>query len=115
VEFLDAQGVLDTKVLRKWNGRYAEIHTYRFANKLPLNADLSALKVNWCELTIIREDASDVLYKNAFVSDSEVTNTTVEAIVRDGRARWKVENENNTILNTILGMVISTWPPCCSR
>jgi hypothetical protein len=88
---------------------------YRFANKLPLNADLSALKVNWCELTIIREDASDVLYKNAFVSDFEVTNTTVEAIVRDGRARWKVENENNTILNTILGMVISTWPPCCSR
>ena len=100
VEFLDAQGVLGEKVVRKWNGRYAEIHTYRFANKLPLNGDLSALKVNWCEIAITREDSSDVLYKNAFVSDFEVTNTTVEAIVQDGRARWKVENENNNILKT---------------
>jgi len=100
VEFLSAQGVLGTKVVRKWNGRYAEIHTYRFANKLPLNGDLSALKVNWCELTITREDSSDVLYKNAFVSDFEISDTTVEAIVRDGRARWKVENENNNVLKT---------------
>ena len=100
VEFLDAQGILGEKVVRKWNGRYAEIHTYRFANKLPLNGDLSALKVNWCEIVITREDSSDVLYKNAFVSDFEVTNTTVEAIVQDGRARWKVENENNNILKT---------------
>ena len=100
VEFLDVQGVLGTKVVRKWNGRYAEIHTYRFANKLALNGDPSALKVNWCELTITHEDSSDVLYKNAFVSDFEVTNTTVEAIVQDGRARWKVENENNNILKT---------------
>ena len=100
VEFLDAQGILGEKVVRKWNGRYAEIHTYRFANKLPLNGDLSALKVNWCEIVITREDLSDVLYKNAFVSDFEVTNTTVEAIVQDGRARWKVENENNNILKT---------------
>lgn len=100
VKFLDTQGVLGTKMVRKWNGRYAEIHTYRFANRLPLNGDLSALKVNWCEVTITREDSSEVLYKNAFVSDFEISDTTVEAIVRDGRARWKVENENNNILKT---------------
>ncbi len=34
VEFLNAQGVLGTRVVRKWNGRYAEIHSYRFVNKL---------------------------------------------------------------------------------
>jgi len=100
VEFLDAQGVLGTKVVRKWNGRYAEIYTYRFANKLPLNGDPSALEVNWCELTITREGSQDVLYKNAFVTDFEVTDTTVEALVRDGRTRWKVENENNNVLKT---------------
>jgi hypothetical protein len=100
VEFLDAQGVLGTKVVRSWNGRYAEIHTYRYANKLHLNGDLSALEVNWCELTITHEETGDVLYKNAFITDFEVTDNTVEAIVQDGRARWKVENENNNVLKT---------------
>lgn len=51
-------------------------------------------------MTITREDSGDVLYKNAFVTDFEITDTTVEAIVRDGRARWKVENENNNVLKT---------------
>ena len=100
VDFLAAQGVLGTKVVRKWIGRYAEIHTYRYANKLALRGDQSALEVNWCELTITREDTGELIYKNAFATDFEVTETTVEAIVRDGRARWKVENENNNVLKT---------------
>jgi hypothetical protein len=100
VEFLGAQGVLGTKVVRKWNGRFAEIHTYRFANKLLLNGDPSALEIDWCELVITHETSGDLLYKNAFVTDFEISDTTVEAIVRDGRARWKVENENNNVLKT---------------
>jgi len=100
VDFLAAQGVLGTKVVRKWIGRYAEIHTYRYANKLALRGDQSALEVNWCELTITREDTDELIYKNAFATDFEVTETTVEAIVQDGRARWKVENENNNVLKT---------------
>ena len=100
VEFLKTQGVLGLKVIRRWNGRCAEIHTYRFANGLAIRGDQSELEVNWCELTITREDSGDILYKNAFVTDFEVVDTTVEAIVRDGRARWKVENENNNVLKT---------------
>ena len=56
------------------------------------------LVVNWCELTTTREDTGELLYKNAFTTDFEVTGTTVEAIVRDGRTRWKIENENNNVL-----------------
>jgi len=100
VDFLASQGVLATKVVRKWNGRYAEIHTYRYANKLPLCGDQSAMEVNWCELTTTREDTGEQLYRNAFATDFEVTDTTVEAIVRDGRTRWKIENENNNVLKT---------------
>lgn len=100
VDFLAAQAVLGTKVVRKWLGRYAEIQTYRYTNKLALRGDPSAMQVNWCELTITREDTGELIYKNAFATDFEVTETTVEAIVRDGRARWKVENENNNILKT---------------
>jgi hypothetical protein len=100
IEFLSVQGLLGRKVVRKWNGRYAEIYTYRYANQLPLRGDQSALEVNWCELTITREETGERIYKNAFTTDFEITETTIEAIVRDGRARWKVENENNNVLKT---------------
>lgn len=100
VNLLAANGVLGSKVVRRWAGRYAEIYTYRYANELPLSGEPDALAVNWCELVITREDTGKQLYKNNFITDFEVTDTTVEAIVRDGRARWKVENENNNILKT---------------
>jgi hypothetical protein len=100
VEYLATHQVLGIKVVRHWNGRYAEISTYRYTNKLSLCNEPNAVEVNWCEVTIIREDTGEQLYKNAFVTDFSVTETTVEAIVRDGRARWKVENENNNVLKT---------------
>jgi hypothetical protein len=100
VAFLAANGVLGRKVVRRWVGKYAEIATYRYANPLPLTGQADALAVNWCEVTITREDTGEQLYQNAFATDFEVTDTTVEAIVQDGRARWKVENENNNVLKT---------------
>jgi hypothetical protein len=100
VAFLARTGVLGTKVVRRWVGKYAEISTYRFTNHLPLYAEQDALELGWCEITVTREDTGEQLYQNAFVTDFEVTETSVEAIVRDGRARWKVENENNNVLKT---------------
>ena len=100
VAFLAANGVLGTKVVRRWVGKHAEIYTYRYANQLPLTGEADALTVNWCEVTITREDTGEQRYKNAFVTDFEVVDTSVEAIVGDGRARWKVENENNNVLKT---------------
>jgi hypothetical protein len=100
VDFLAGNGVLGNYRKRVWNGKFGEIHTYRYANQLPVRGEPEALQVNWCELTITREDTGEQLYKNAFCTDFEVLETTVEAIVRDGRARWKVENENNNVLKT---------------
>jgi hypothetical protein len=100
VAFLDANGVLGHYQKRVWNGCFGEIHTYRYANKLALRSDAESIQVNWCELTITREDTGEQLFKNAWATDFEVHETTVEAIVRDGRARWKVENENNNVLKT---------------
>jgi hypothetical protein len=100
VDFLAASGVLSTYQKRYWNGRFGEIYTYRYANQLPVRGDQEAIEVNWCELTITREDSGKQLYKNAFCTDFSVLETTVEAIVRDGRSRWKVENENNNVLKT---------------
>lgn len=100
VAFLSANGVLASYQKRHWNGRFGEIYTYRYASQLPLRGDQEAIQVNWCELTITREDTGAQLYTNAFITDFAITETTVEAIVRDGRARWKVENENNNVLKT---------------
>jgi hypothetical protein len=100
VAFLAAQGVLGRYQRRHWNGKFGEIYTYRYANQLPLRGDQTAMEVNWCELTITREDTAEQLFKNAWITDFEVSQTTVEAIVQDGRARWKIENENNNVLKT---------------
>jgi len=99
-EFLAGNNLLGTKSVRLWNGKYGEIWTYRYANKLPLRADEAAMEVNWCEISIVREDTGSQIYKNGFITDFEVSDANVEAIVRDGRARWKVENEHNNVLKT---------------
>jgi len=100
LDYLAAQGVLGTKVVRKWNGKYGEIHTYRYANQLSLRKEQPAMQVNWCEWTVRREDTGELLYRNAFITDFEVKETNVEAITLDGRTRWKIENENNNVLKT---------------
>jgi hypothetical protein len=90
----------------RWEGRRYVVDTYRFLNGVPLRDGEDALEVNWCEL-ITREkdndsdgDGWEVTYKNAFVTDFEITKENVEKIVADGRAGWKVENENNNVLKT---------------
>lgn len=98
--FLEAQGVLGRYQKRHWNGKHGEIYTYRYANHLPVRGGQDALLVNWIELTVTHEETGELLYKNAWVTDFEALETTVEAVVRDGRARWKIENENNNILKT---------------
>lgn len=100
VNFLAVSGVMGTYQKRRWNGNYGEIYTYRYANKLPLRGDQETIDVNWCELTVTRQDTGEQLYKNAFCTDYLILETTVEAIVKDGRTRWKVENENNNVLKT---------------
>jgi hypothetical protein len=52
-----------------------------------------------CELTVSRPDGQ-VTYHNAFATSHRVSDDTVAEIVRAGRARWKVENENNNTLKT---------------
>ncbi|MEI7511825.1 MAG: ISNCY family transposase [Candidatus Peregrinibacteria bacterium] len=100
VKFLENNGTLSTYAVRGWNGKQGEIYTYRYANDLPLNGEPNAMLVNWCELTITDEETGAFVYRNAFVTDFDVLETTVEAIARDGRSRWKIENENNNVLKT---------------
>ena len=100
VDFLTKMGQVEQVRLRHWNGRYAEIHHYRWVNGVPLRRGEDALQVNWCEVTVTREDNGERLYHNAFITHHELTSANVVPIVRDGRARWKSENETNNVLKT---------------
>jgi hypothetical protein len=77
-----------------------ETHTYRWANGVPLAEGEDALKVNWCEVTITKGKGAkgEMVYHNAFISDFEITEANVALLVATGRARWKIENENNNVL-----------------
>lgn len=88
---------LNLRVKGKSNRR--EHHHYRWANGVPLTDSDDALKVNWCELTVTN-DAGKVTYHNAFITDWEITEGNVAGLVAAGRARWKIENENNNVLKT---------------
>ncbi|MCP3867599.1 MAG: ISNCY family transposase, partial [Gammaproteobacteria bacterium] len=50
-------------------------------------------------LTTTRQDGK-VIYRNAFATNHTITAANVAEVVRAGRARWKVENENNNTLKT---------------
>jgi hypothetical protein len=91
---------VETFTIRKWNGKYSELWTYRFLNQIPLRAGEGALLVNWCDLHITHKDTGETLYHNSWVTDLTINQSNVAEIVDCGRARWKGENENNNVLKT---------------
>lgn len=91
--------LLRTLKTRVKKGARFHTYTYRYANAVPLAEGQDALKVNWCELTVT-DPEGQVLYLNGWVTDFKITDQNVAAIVAAGRARWKIENENNNTLKT---------------
>ena len=100
VEALKPGRDLHTLKLRvKGKSNRWEHHRYRWANGVPLTDSEDALKVNWCELTVT-DAQGKVTYHNAFITDWEIGEGNVAGLVAAGRARWKIENENNNVLKT---------------
>ena len=95
---LEVMGEIQTVVVKRWTGKCTEIDTYRFVNQVPLRDGEDALLINWCEL--VTTQGGKVIYRNSFVTNHKITKENVKEIVRAGRARWKIENENNNILKT---------------
>ena len=99
VEGLEVIDSAKTVTVTRRKGKRVETDTYRFCNNVPLRDGDDALEVNWCELTT-RDADGKIVYKNAFATNYEINEANVAEIVRNGRARWKVENENNNTLKT---------------
>jgi hypothetical protein len=80
-------------------GAHFHTYAYRYANGVPLAEGQDPLKVNWCELTVT-DHQGKAIYHNGWVTNLKITDQNVAAIVTAGRARWKIENENNNTLKT---------------
>lgn len=98
VELLSRIDGLSEFTLRQWTGRYTEVWQCRYTNQVPLRDTLDTLLVNWCEVTIYREDTGERIYKNAFITSHTLSDQTLIPVITAGRTRWKIENENNNVL-----------------
>lgn len=95
-----ALGHVHTLTFKRWNGRFREIYNYRFAYDVPLRDSDDSITVNWCELTLSREDNDKTLYKGSFATSLTPNEQNIKDIISWGRTRWKTENENNNTLKT---------------
>jgi hypothetical protein len=98
IESLEADGLLSQISVHCVTEDKLEVYTYCYANGVPLRDGDDALLVDWCEVTVTEGVDGDVLYYNTFATSHQITDQTVHSIVRDGRAHWKIENENNNVL-----------------
>jgi hypothetical protein len=92
------EGAHQTHTVRRWKKDHYEQWHYRWVAQVPIRAGAKALLVNWCEVTVVREDNGKQVYYNAWITSHELTTKTVEEVADAGRARWKVENEGFNVL-----------------
>ena len=95
VEELDGLGGVEHLELRDVKGRH---HHYRFVNQVPVNGTRNADQVSFFEYWLSVDEK--VTYHNSWVTDQTVSKKNIVALVKAGRARWKIENETfNTLKN----------------
>lgn len=74
-------------------------HIYEWINDIPLNGTKDANNVNFFEYTLINEKNKQSFY-GTWVTDIFIDKNNIIELVKGGRARWKIENENfNTLKN----------------
>jgi hypothetical protein len=78
-------------------------HKFCYVNSVPLNASNKDLLVNFLQYREETEnEKGEVIKVQSFtwVADVELTNENVYELMREGRARWRIENETfNTLKN----------------
>jgi hypothetical protein len=98
------KGVTKQMVHDRFDGKKHMIYTYNYAESVPLRDTIKkeepSLLVNFVEVIVTDRKTGKQLYHNAFVTNHPLTEKTLPLIVDCGRARWKIENENNNTLKT---------------
>jgi hypothetical protein len=87
----ETQGVSQQGQWHEGSGARRRTYTYRIVRQVPLALE-SAVRVTYVEVWE-RTAGGTLLYHNSWVTDLEVDPTNVAVVVRIGRTRWKIENE----------------------
>jgi hypothetical protein len=94
IDGLRRGGLLESCIRKEKNREYI----YEWTNEVCLNGNPNSPKVNFCQLSIIKN--GKCTFKNAWITDIEITEENIFDVVKGGRARWKIENEGfNTLKN----------------
>ena len=96
---LERSGHVKSVVHLRRVGKKHFTDTYRYAVQLPLRNSNDALMVNWFEL-VTTAGNGEVVYRNAWATSHAIDDACVAQLAQAGRARWKIENENNNTLKT---------------
>jgi hypothetical protein len=100
VHMVDKLGNMDTLSTVKINKqRKKHTYNYKYLNEVDLTGDTNSIKVNWCGVEV-KNEKGKITYSGAFITDTIITDKNIQEIVEAGRARWKIENENNNTLKT---------------
>jgi hypothetical protein len=92
------KGITKEKVEDRFDGKTHLIYTYNYAEGVPLKDGKDSLLVNFVEVTVKDRQTKKQLYHNAFITNNPLAEETLATIIDCGRARWKIENENNNTL-----------------
>ena len=108
MHYLFAAKPTDHKYLMEWLAAYPALyemratdekgreHHYEWMNEVPLTAEKNSVMVNFLRCTITRTNkagATEILYRNSWVTDLCVSTENIRTLVETGRCRWKNENE----------------------
>jgi hypothetical protein len=99
IEGLEKLGGIHSLQRSAWTGRNQRHYHYRWLNDVSLNAEKGSPVVSWVELRIL-DDKGKVTYHNCWVTSHLISEQTVVELVKAGRCRWKIENENFNTLKT---------------
>lgn len=99
IKFIEGLNELDSYQESQGRAHNKELWEYKFINKVPINGNKDALKVNWVSVEVYNKSNKKTYY-NSFITNIKITQENVAQIAKAGRARWKIENENNNTLKT---------------
>jgi len=83
----------------QWTGKEHRYVSYRYINHVALKDAKNSIEVNWVEITITNEQGK-ITFHTAFITSYLITEENVEQLVKAGRCRWKIENEDFNNLKT---------------
>jgi hypothetical protein len=100
VAFWQAADAMATCEEHHWNGRFTAVTLVRYLNDVLLRRGDDALSVNWFDIPVVNAKTGEQLYHNSYITNHRLTADNVVDVAQSGRARWKIENENNNVLKT---------------